>query len=105
MRRQRGQMRRVELRANLLAAAEDYKAIVNGREQRRHVAHARVAAALVLERPGQRAFDVVLQRLVAVKLMRKELENDPVALEELLPRGAGLRLAEPYQYHPHLHVR
>jgi len=28
-----------------------------------------------------RAFDMVLQRLVAVKLMRKELENDPVALE------------------------
>jgi serine/threonine-protein kinase len=28
-----------------------------------------------------RAFDIVLQRLVAVKLMRKELENDPVALE------------------------
>src|SRR5215813_15183374 len=25
-----------------------------------------------------RAFDTVLQRLVAVKLMRKELENDPV---------------------------
>src|SRR5215831_19293511 len=28
-----------------------------------------------------RAFDTVLQRLVAVKIMRKELENDPVALE------------------------
>ena len=28
-----------------------------------------------------RAFDTVLQRLVAVKLMRKELENDPIALE------------------------
>lgn len=28
-----------------------------------------------------RAFDQVLERLVAVKLMRKELENDPVALE------------------------
>ena len=28
-----------------------------------------------------RAFDTVLERLVAVKLMRKELENDPVALE------------------------
>src|SRR5881396_2376595 len=28
-----------------------------------------------------RAFDNVLERLVAVKLMRKELENDPVALE------------------------
>src|SRR5215475_9287056 len=27
-----------------------------------------------------RAFDTVLERLVAVKLMRKELENDPVAL-------------------------
>src|SRR5258706_3734826 len=28
-----------------------------------------------------RAFDQVLERLVAVKLMRKELESDPVALE------------------------
>jgi serine/threonine-protein kinase len=28
-----------------------------------------------------RAWDTVLERLVAVKLMRKELENDPVALE------------------------
>src|SRR3989441_325388 len=28
-----------------------------------------------------RAFDTVLERMVAVKLMRKELENDPVALE------------------------
>jgi len=28
-----------------------------------------------------RAWDTVLQRLVAIKLMRKELENDPVALE------------------------
>ncbi len=28
-----------------------------------------------------RAFDVVLERMVAVKLMRKELENDPAALE------------------------
>jgi len=28
-----------------------------------------------------RAFDSVLERMVAVKLMRKELENDPVALE------------------------
>src|ERR1700747_343063 len=28
-----------------------------------------------------RAFDTVLERLVAVKLMRKELETDPVALE------------------------
>ena len=28
-----------------------------------------------------RAFDIVLERMVAVKLMRKELENDPVALE------------------------
>jgi serine/threonine protein kinase len=28
-----------------------------------------------------RAFDNVLQRLVAIKLMRKELENDPAALE------------------------
>src|SRR5947209_9230703 len=28
-----------------------------------------------------RAFDIVLERLVAVKLMRKELEADPVALE------------------------
>src|SRR6266513_1707082 len=28
-----------------------------------------------------RAFDTVLERFVAVKLMRKELENDPVALE------------------------
>src|SRR5512140_1354702 len=28
-----------------------------------------------------RAFDNVLERLVAIKLMRKELENDPVALE------------------------
>src|SRR5216117_143615 len=28
-----------------------------------------------------RAFDTVLERLVAVKLMRKELESDPVALE------------------------
>jgi len=31
-----------------------------------------------------RAFDIVLQRLVAVKLMRKELEKDPVALESFL---------------------
>src|SRR5256712_9255815 len=30
---------------------------------------------------GYRAFDSVLERMVAVKLMRKELENDPVALE------------------------
>src|SRR5512143_2605449 len=29
-----------------------------------------------------RAFDTVLERLVAVKLMRKELENDAVALED-----------------------
>jgi serine/threonine-protein kinase len=28
-----------------------------------------------------RAFDTILERLVAVKLMRKELESDPVALE------------------------
>src|SRR5215472_14779984 len=28
-----------------------------------------------------RAFDTVLERLVAVKLMRKELESDPIALE------------------------
>src|SRR5881394_3371121 len=28
-----------------------------------------------------RAFDTVLERFVAVKLMRKELENDPVALD------------------------
>src|SRR5260370_1746345 len=28
-----------------------------------------------------RAFDTVLERLVAVKIMRKELESDPVALE------------------------
>src|SRR6478752_9015425 len=28
-----------------------------------------------------RAFDTILERMVAVKLMRKELENDPVALE------------------------
>src|SRR5437667_8962261 len=28
-----------------------------------------------------RAFDTVLERFVAVKLMRKELENDPIALE------------------------
>src|SRR6266704_1139123 len=28
-----------------------------------------------------RAWDTVLERMVAVKLMRKELENDPVALE------------------------
>src|SRR2546423_3028771 len=28
-----------------------------------------------------RAFDTVLERLVAVKLMRKELENDPIALD------------------------
>src|SRR5712675_1930659 len=28
-----------------------------------------------------RAFDTVLERLVAVKIMRKELEADPVALE------------------------
>jgi serine/threonine-protein kinase len=28
-----------------------------------------------------RAWDIVLQRLVAIKLMRKELENDPEALE------------------------
>src|SRR5436853_904496 len=28
-----------------------------------------------------KAFDTVLERMVAVKLMRKELENDPVALE------------------------
>src|ERR1043165_9329051 len=28
-----------------------------------------------------RAFDNVLERLVAIKLMRKELENDPIALE------------------------
>src|SRR5438046_148303 len=28
-----------------------------------------------------RAWDMVLERMVAVKLMRKELENDPVALE------------------------
>src|SRR5207237_2398967 len=30
---------------------------------------------------GYRAFDIVLERMVALKLMRKELENDPVALE------------------------
>src|SRR5947207_10226191 len=28
-----------------------------------------------------KAFDTVLERMVAVKLMRKELENDPVSLE------------------------
>src|SRR5262252_1929863 len=28
-----------------------------------------------------RAFDTVLERLVAIKIMRKELENDPVSLE------------------------
>src|SRR5208283_2410851 len=28
-----------------------------------------------------RAFDSVLERMVAIKLMRKELENDPVALD------------------------
>src|ERR1051325_10493176 len=31
-----------------------------------------------------RAFDTVLERLVAVKLMRKELESDPVALESFI---------------------
>lgn len=31
-----------------------------------------------------RAFDNVLERLVAVKLMRKELENDPAALESFI---------------------
>jgi eukaryotic-like serine/threonine-protein kinase len=31
-----------------------------------------------------RAFDTVLERLVAVKIMRKELENDPVALESFV---------------------
>jgi len=31
-----------------------------------------------------RAFDTVLERLVAVKIMRRELENDPVALENFI---------------------
>ena len=31
-----------------------------------------------------RAFDSVLERLVAIKLMRKELENDPTALESFI---------------------
>src|SRR5215468_5655839 len=31
-----------------------------------------------------RAFDTVLERLVAVKIMRKELESDPVALESFI---------------------
>src|SRR5438093_3554970 len=31
-----------------------------------------------------RAWDTVLERLVAVKIMRKELENDPVALESFI---------------------
>ncbi len=31
-----------------------------------------------------RAFDNVLERMVAIKLMRKELENDPVALESFI---------------------
>jgi len=31
-----------------------------------------------------RAWDTVLERLVAIKLMRKELENDPVALESFV---------------------
>ena len=31
-----------------------------------------------------RAFDTVLERMVAVKIMRKELENDPVALESFI---------------------
>src|SRR5689334_23816568 len=31
-----------------------------------------------------RAFDTVLERMVAVKILRKELENDPVALESFI---------------------
>src|SRR3974390_452016 len=31
-----------------------------------------------------RAFDIVLERLVAVKILRKELESDPVALENFI---------------------
>src|SRR4029078_4959957 len=33
------------------------------------------------KRKVYKAFDNILQRFVAIKLMRKELENDPVALE------------------------
>src|SRR3954465_9566338 len=36
-----------------------------------------------------RAFDTVLERLVAVKLMRKELESDAVALERFLREARG----------------
>src|SRR3989440_10495868 len=31
-----------------------------------------------------RAFDTVLERLVAIKIMRKELESDPIALESFI---------------------
>src|SRR5947207_2733110 len=50
-----------------------------------------------------RAFDLMLEREVAVKLMRKELAEDTKSLEDC--DCEALRCAEPHQYHSHLHVR
>jgi serine/threonine protein kinase len=51
-----------------------------------------------------RAWDTTLERLVAVKLMKKELLEDPGA-GKFLSRSPRLRPAEPHEHRPHLHVR
>ena len=64
MRRQGGQLGRVELRRNLFAAAEDHEAIVNAFQQRSYIAEMRVIAALALKGSGQ-AYEVVVVVQVA----------------------------------------
>ena len=52
-----------------------------------------------------RAWDTTLERMVAVKLMKKELLRGPEGAGRLLPRSPRLRPAEPHQHRPHLHLR
>jgi serine/threonine protein kinase len=49
-----------------------------------------------------RAFDTILERLVAVKLVKKEKMQDALAMEGFYPRSPRLRPAESHQHHPHL---
>src|ERR1043166_9884100 len=49
-----------------------------------------------------RAWDTVLERLLAVKIMRKELGNEPGALGKFFRGGRGCAPPQPHQHIPHL---
>ena len=70
MGRQSGQLRRIELRGNLLAAAEDDKAIVDALHQRCHVAHARIVAAFALKGPRQAHAVVVVVQIAGTRAFK-----------------------------------